>query len=229
MFHLQPIRDDHDELVFDNPSCLSKRKKILDDDHAFMATNILNFPTNNQLSCFPERQTDSKNDTCIIRKVLHRDIERKRRQNMSQLYASLRALLPLEHIKGKRSVSDHMHEATNYIKSEHKKIQELKIHRDKLKNLSNGGGNLSNCNVVLNRVHYGVEILISSDCELWLSKVVAELLERGLNVFSCVSTSAKERFLHKIQAEASDTASLDDLSVLQERLTNIMSYSGLAR
>ncbi|KAK6125940.1 hypothetical protein DH2020_040329 [Rehmannia glutinosa] len=222
--------------------------KILDDliaDHAFMGTNIINFSTSsnnkqqgqNSELAFRKRQTDhQRKNESIIRRVMHRDIERKRRQQLSELYGSLQSLLPPEQIKGKRSVCDHMHEAVSYIQHMEKKIEELRIHRDKMKKLlpnlsgtkiasSNGtDNNLCNC-VTVNPVQYGVEILISSSIkspELGLSRVLAELLDGELNVVSCVSTRPKERFLHKIQAEARDMTSLD-LSLLQERLTNAIS------
>ncbi|KAK6155792.1 hypothetical protein DH2020_010040 [Rehmannia glutinosa] len=245
MFPLQR----RDELVFGNPTTInSKRDKILDHDiiadHAFMGSNIISFSTgstNNKQQGqksklgFQKRQTDhqSKNES-IIRSVMHRDIERKRRQEMSELYGSLRALLPPEQIKGKRSVCDHMHEAVSYIQHMEKKIEELRVRRDKMKKLSPSLSgtkiassndvdyNLSNYVTVNPVQQYGLEILISSSIkssDLGLSRVLTELLDRELNVVSCVSTRTNDRFLHKIQAEARDMRSLD-LSLLQERLTN---------
>ncbi|KAK6155793.1 hypothetical protein DH2020_010041 [Rehmannia glutinosa] len=163
----------------------------------------------------------------VIRRVMHRDIERKRRQEMSELYGSLRDLLPPEQIK----------EAVNYIQQMRKKIEELRIRRDKMKNSlpnlsgtkiasSNGtDNNLCNC-VTVNPVQYGVEILISNSIkssDLGLSRVLAELLDRELNVVTCVSTRTKEKILHKIEAEVKDMMTSLDLSVLQERLTNAIS------
>ncbi|KAG8381434.1 hypothetical protein BUALT_Bualt06G0121600 [Buddleja alternifolia] len=161
-----------------------------------------------------ENKNESSND---MKKTIHREIERQRRKEMSGLYTSLRSLLPLEYVKGKRSVSDHMHQAVNYIKHVQNNIEELQKKRDRLKKLSNPSSsnidaedqNLTindplNC-VNVNLCLDGVEILIHSslneEAGFPLSKVLLDLIERGHNVISCVSTRAKEQSLHKIQIE----------------------------
>ncbi|CAI9767636.1 unnamed protein product [Fraxinus pennsylvanica] len=70
----------------------------------------------------------------------------------------------------------------------------------------------------------GEEILISSSLKAEgfpLSRVLVELLERGLNVVSYVSTKANEMSLHIIQCEASDIR-CNDLSTLTGRLTDVI-------
>ncbi|XP_011076270.1 transcription factor bHLH36 isoform X2 [Sesamum indicum] len=138
------------------------------------------------------------------KKIMHRDTERQRRQEMSGLYASIRSLLPQEYTKGKRCASDHVGQAVNYVKHMQKKIEEMKMRRDKLKRLSNSSGpantyaedqnsdmmsGSSNC-VTVNGFHGAVEILMSSSFnqgDFPLSKAIAHLLGRGLTDKSMMS------------------------------------------
>ncbi|GAY41300.1 hypothetical protein CUMW_058370 [Citrus unshiu] len=169
------------------------------------------------------------------KKLMHRDVERQRRQEMATLYASLRALLPLEFIKGKRSISDQMNEGVNYVKYLEKKIKELGVKRDELKRLSNLSISASQIETsdqndtspsnrfVVHQSLVGIEIAYSCgylEQELPLSKVLEVLLDEGLCVVNCVSTRVDERLLHTIQAEVKDPSSFS-LSDLQQKLTQV--------
>lgn len=117
-----------DELVFTTTSTASPRDKILDDliaDHAFVVqSNIIDFSTTTTTTTtskqlgqakrfgrFRQARTEgtyehhrnNDNNNNNIRRVLHRDIERKRREEMSKLHLSLRSILPPEMIKVKCS------------------------------------------------------------------------------------------------------------------------------
>ncbi|KAL7583417.1 transcription factor bHLH118 [Lactuca sativa] len=157
------------------------------------------------------------------KKMVHREIERQRRQEMSQLYASLRGLLPIEFVKGNRSVSDHMNQAVHYIKQKEESIKEISTKRDRLKKPFDT--NESSMNQLSNTVSVkfcngGVEILINS-CSIEegfaLSQVLDAVMEEGLNIVSCSSTKVNNRLLHSIRSEVSEKAFIDPL-MLQQRL-----------
>ncbi|XP_052208897.1 transcription factor bHLH36-like [Diospyros lotus] len=67
------------------------------------------------------------------KKIIHRDAEKKRRHEMAALHRSLRSFLPVEHLKGKRAMSDQIDEAVNYIRHLQKRNEELRHKRDELK------------------------------------------------------------------------------------------------
>ncbi|XP_027157892.1 transcription factor bHLH118-like [Coffea eugenioides] len=167
------------------------------------------------------------------KRTFHRDMERQRRQEMANLYASLRNLLPLEYTKGKRSITDHVHVAENYIKQVEKNIRKLEVKRDKLRNLTGGsshvhvknveGKNSFSINFTVRPCSAGgIEILMKkyvADTNLFpLSRILDVLLDEGLTVVSCVCTRVNEEFIYTIQTEASHMRDVDPLS-LQEKLT----------
>ncbi|KAL3834544.1 hypothetical protein ACJIZ3_009280 [Penstemon smallii] len=241
MFHLQHS----DDLVFEDPLLIFQTDSILDPSLSFdPIAKISKKRQKISKSDIQENKNDEENNhECKnIKKVMHRDIERQRRQEMASLYTSLRTLLPIEYIKGKRSISDRMNGAVNYIKHMERNMKELRIQRDELKGLCNSvgsAGNGSSNNISVKNVQNSikvssckdstVEILISCGIKeeegFHLSKVLVLLLQTGLDVFSCVSTKANERFLYRIQSEASGLGYID-LPMLQQRLANLINFGG---
>ncbi|XP_031260641.1 transcription factor bHLH36 isoform X2 [Pistacia vera] len=188
-------------------------------------------------SCVMDTADDTNSDN-NKKKMMHRDIERQRRQEMATLHASLRSLLPLEYIKlmgvfqGKRSMSDQMNEAVNYIKHLEVRIKELGVRRDELKKSSNssshgsesGSSDQSVCqsNIIVRQSLVGVEVVYG--CGYWeqglpLSRVIEILLDEGLRVVNCISTKVSDRLLHTIQTEVNDPSCFN-LGELQQKLTS---------
>lgn len=175
--------------------------------------------------------TGSNGNKEKIKMTAHRDAERLRRKEMAELYASLRSSLPLEYVKGKRSICDHTNESVNYIKKLQKNINELSIKRDRLKNMANSTANTegstescSSGRITASLCWGGVEILIHSGSEevgFPMSRVLEILVEEGLDVVSCVSTQMERKLLHVIKSEVSDTTCFD-LSTLEEKLAEVI-------
>ncbi|KAL8199683.1 hypothetical protein R6Q57_013251 [Mikania cordata] len=166
---------------------------------------------------------DGGDNDQMQKKMVHREIERQRRQEMTNLYASLRELLPLEFIKGNRSISDHMNQAVHYIKQMEENIKGLREKRDEHKKYVNTCQNSDNHlpnTVSVSFCNGGVEILINS-CLLedgfLLSEVLNTIVEEGFSVTSCTLTKVNDRLFHSILTEASDLALIDP-SMLQQRL-----------
>ncbi|XP_042485681.1 transcription factor bHLH118-like [Macadamia integrifolia] len=191
--------------------------------------------------CKPSTTPNSSDETCKEKnkkRIMHRDLERQRRQEMTILYASLRSLLPLQYLKGKRAISDHMNEAANYITDLRKRIQQLSSKRDGLRNVPNSSGGRDfvvtgncppeNC-VTVRPCLGGVEFVISSGLRneelIPLSIVLRVLVDHGFSVISCVSTTVDERSLHTIHSEVSNDLTSVDLSALQQILIDLIASS----
>ncbi|XP_057425556.1 transcription factor bHLH118-like isoform X2 [Lotus japonicus] len=167
------------------------------------------------------------------KKINRREVERQRRTQMSVLCASLRSSLPLELIKGKRSVSDLIGEAVNHVQFLKQKINALQIKRDELKemmvNLSfvktetvgaDHSSALGKC-VSINLIPGGVEVAVYGsgfeENSTRLSVLMQILLQEGCDVVSCVSSLVNGRIFHTIKSEVKDLTCLD-LARLQHRL-----------
>ncbi|PON88052.1 Basic helix-loop-helix transcription factor [Trema orientale] len=230
------------------------------EDNAFHVSNYKNINSHRNPRSLPKSNgtivnhnsttttTQNSGDSKNKKMMRHRDIERQRRQEMATLHASLRSLLPLELIKGKRSISDHIHEAARYIKQLQMRIKELGNKRDYLKKYylsnssstgptDNGGAGSSSGSTPppaqghLLRVQTccgGVEIMVSNSdfagdqaSGLPLSRVLEVILEEGLSLVSCVSTKVNGRLLHTVHSEASNIECIN-LSALEQKLSEVI-------
>ncbi|KAD7480465.1 hypothetical protein E3N88_03601 [Mikania micrantha] len=177
---------------------------------------------------------DCKDNEHTQRKLVHREIEKQRRRHMAKLYASLRGLLPFEFVKGKRSTSDHMHQAVNYIKHMQENIKVLSVTRDRLKKFVEADINIpadpvstylipNSVSIISSNCNGGVQILVNS-CSIedgfTLSRVLKAISDEGHNVISCTYTKANQRLIHSIQSEVNDPVSTD-LTMLQQKLTAV--------
>ncbi|PSR93388.1 Transcription factor bHLH126 like [Actinidia chinensis var. chinensis] len=230
-----------DELVFQTLSLPRNQQEIQQDpsdigiailESGNLTTNTIIKRKKNSVGIDREDNDGGASGKKEKKRVVHREIERQRRQEMGNLYASLRTLLPLEYIKGKRSISDHMNEAVNYINHLRKNIKELEIKREKLKNLSSSrdplasttSGSSKNClpnSVTVSPCYGGVEILVTSEKCFVLSKVFGLLVDERMNVVSYLSTEVNGRLFHTIRSEVSDQMYVDP-STLQQKLCGVM-------
>ncbi|XP_010448440.1 PREDICTED: transcription factor bHLH118 [Camelina sativa] len=160
-----------------------------------------------------------------MERILHKEVEKQRRLEMASLYASLRSRLPLEFIQGKRSTSDQVNGAVNYIEYLQRNIKDMSSKRDDLILLygrSIGSSNEQSWNEISNHVVIrpclvGVEIVFSI-LQTPFSSVLKVLRERGLCVLGCISSNVNDRLIHTLQAEVNDMA-LIDLADLKVALT----------
>ncbi|KAK7270803.1 hypothetical protein RJT34_26239 [Clitoria ternatea] len=174
------------------------------------------------------------------KKLMHKEIERQRRQEMGNLCATLRSLLPLEYIKGKRSTSDHVYEAMNYINHLQNKVKQLQEKKDKLMKESNfstidpENENSRTTNfpplVIVYPFPGGLEIMCNHGyirSIFPLSRVLDILLKEGLNVVSTTSIKRDSRYIHTIRSEdpLHQNMTGTDYSELQLKLMEAISSS----
>ncbi|XP_061373957.1 transcription factor bHLH118-like [Gastrolobium bilobum] len=203
---------------------------ILDDyDSLVVGYSDKKLPSSFPKKIFYGADTIHGNSNEYKKKMAHREIERQRRQEMTSLHASLRSLLPLEFIKGKRSLSDQMNEAVNYINHLQKNIKELSDKRDELKKLSNSkieSNEMKHASTSFT-VHQkngavGIEITSGFREEgLPLSRLMELLLKEGLEVVSCLSAKVNGTLLHSLQCEVNNSNSLD-LSEMRRKFSNVI-------
>ncbi|RZC57581.1 hypothetical protein C5167_004881 [Papaver somniferum] len=245
---LYPLQQSNESICQISKSCEQPQQKEPDNNQhivpEFQPFSIDDFnpifnidhPASNSSAPKQDNPASQRADESKKKMVVRRDVERLRRQEMANLHASLRSLLPLEYIKGKRSASDHMNEATKYIKNLQKVIVEMKDKRDELNRLSinniskpisvipRGLNSFSHPDFVTVRPCVsGLEVVISSDGLLLpLSRVLRVLLEDGLlTVVSCVSTRVNEKSLHTIQIEVSDLTRINTIE-LEQKLIDLV-------
>ncbi|KAL2920567.1 hypothetical protein RDABS01_012058, partial [Bienertia sinuspersici] len=134
------------------------------------------------------------------KKTIQREVERQRRLEMSNLYASLCSTLPPEYTQGKRSTSDQIVEAANYIK-DLEKIDELKATNYDYQDGESSTPRLRQGSVVIEPRLGGISIDIDvggEDESFGLSSALQIVFEEGLSVSSCTSTRVDERLVHHI-------------------------------
>jgi len=112
-------------------------------------------------------------------------------------------------LQGKRSISDHMNEAVNYIKHMQNNNKELGAKRDELKKLSNSKlenieSNHALCNLNVHQNNGILRIEFTSGLRkerLKLSQLLKLLAKEGLEVDSCVTTEINGRLIQSVMCE----------------------------
>eukprot|EP00253_Pinus_taeda_P007565 PITA_07565 len=173
-------------------------------------------------------------------------IERQRRREMKTLFSTLRSLLPDENLRGKRSVTDQVEAAVNYISQLQQRIEDLSAQRDNMKakansrrnaNVSLDGLQLSYnqkiCKSPLFRDHFpaveiksfGLGIQVSTktfEHHIVYSDLLQALEETGLEVFSAaVFAISNNRVFHTIHAKVHDLKAFN-VDILYEKLWHLI-------
>ncbi|KAJ8766185.1 hypothetical protein K2173_021702 [Erythroxylum novogranatense] len=176
------------------------------------------------------------------KKIIHRDIERQRRQEMAGLYGSLRSLLPFEYLKGKRSISDQIQGAVKYLKHLEHKTRELNEKKEELRKLCNdyniptssgsaleSSENFERDTLTVEPCLVGVEVAINTAYTngFPLSRALELMIGEKFTIVSCISTKVNERMIHAIKAEVTDGRKIIMLDLQQKLTDSITSYANL--
>ncbi|GAA0150192.1 basic helix-loop-helix transcription factor [Lithospermum erythrorhizon] len=164
--------------------------------------------------------TEDAKPSHSMTKISHRENERQRRKEMADLYRSLRSLLPLERIKGKRSSSDHIQETVGYIKELQSKIESLSLARDGMKNQSfdhtttigtENFPDLSQTSVTIRPTLTGFEVLMNTAFAggVKISAALNIISQEGLSIVRCNSSRVDGRLLHSIETKVNEGMCID--------------------
>ncbi|KAI4383078.1 hypothetical protein MLD38_008958 [Melastoma candidum] len=163
------------------------------------------------------------------RKRRHREVEKERRKEMAWLYSDLRSKLPQE--LRKRSTSDLMNEARNYISCMQSKVRDLYLRRDELKRIQDSSSLdcylRNDTDVEVRSWEGGLQVMISRERRILASKALNVLSELdGLTVVSCIQTKANSTMLLTIHCEADSVDSKFDIPRIKRNLKEAMDCEG---
>nr|GMC55898.1 transcription factor bHLH118-like [Ipomoea batatas] len=236
--------DDHPQLLhqipLQQPNGFSSQQNYTIEDPTNWNPNLNNNNNDSGYQSFEKKrkrreikQQSGDDDSC--RRALHRDVEKRRRNQMANLYESLRSLLPLQYIKGKRSASDHMQASVSYIKDLEKKVEGLHKHREKMIMMNKTSSSnmvvekeaksakANDICVAVNKCEDGMEVLMNTRhrVEYPLSELLETLLRQGLNVVNCIYSHQGDRSLLRIQAQVNGCSDVD-VAALQQKVVDVV-------
>ncbi|CAN1158976.1 Transcription factor bHLH126 [Linum perenne] len=174
------------------------------------------------------------------KKKNRKEIERQRRHQIPKITEFVFQFVKKN---GKKSKSDQMGEAANYIRHLKSNVQQLTNRRDNLlkgralssnpSSTSSSGtssGHNTTSSVAVRQRFEGVEVVLSSGKKrqndvVVLSRVMEAVVEEGFDVTSCVATQIDGCFYITMQlCQASASTTNIDLSGLKQKLNDVTSY-----
>lgn len=170
----------------------------------------------------------------------HKMIERQRRKEMKVLFSQLRSVLPEENLRGKRTVSEQVLEAVNYVSHLQRKIEDLSAQRERMKVNFDQNAKVSfqkYCNktlqfvgsdgecpaVKINPAGSGVQILTYAlEHEIAYSDILLRLEQCGLEVVNAASSAINNKVYHTIHTKVLDLNTFN-IHTLYQKLWHLIS------